>query len=294
MKKIFITLLLSMVLLSCERWEEGIARDIDLPPHNPQIATSLFIDSMDSTLSATISKTGGLFDTTKTGVIKNAEVKLYQDSALLHDLNDFSIDQTYDKFLSEQIGILEGELILEVNHPDFETVSATQSFPEKAVFTTEVDYGGTTYFDETSDALTIAFSDIPEENQHYLINIHAHYKSGITGQDTAEYFPLYLETTNQNATRINEYGFLLSEEGIDRNLAIRFATGINSINYLFQLEYRITVSTLSNELYKFYQSYSAFQNSQGNPFAEPVILYSNMSNDIGCFGVSTTLRKWDG
>ena len=92
MKKIFITLLLSMVLLSCERWEEGIARDIDLPPHNPQIAASLFIDSMDSTLSATISKTGGLFDTTNTaGVIENAEVKLYQDSALLHDLNDFSM-----------------------------------------------------------------------------------------------------------------------------------------------------------------------------------------------------------
>ena len=43
MKKIFITLLLSMVLLSCERWEEGIARDIDLPPHNPQIATSYLL-----------------------------------------------------------------------------------------------------------------------------------------------------------------------------------------------------------------------------------------------------------
>ncbi len=294
MKKIFIPLLVSIALFSCERWEEGIARDIVLPPHNPQIAASLFIDSMDSTLNATISKTGGLFDTTSTNVIKNAKVKLYRDGALLHDLNDFSNNQTYYKFLAEQIGIVNGALIFEVHHPDFETVSATQSFPEKAVFTTKVDYGGTTFFDETSDALTISFTDIPEENQHYLINIHAHYRSGITGQDTAEYFPLYLETTNQNATRINEYGILLSEEGINRNLAIRFATGINSINYLFQLEYRITVSTLSNELYKFYQSYSALQNSQGNPFAEPVILYSNMSNDIGCFGVSTTLKKWDG
>ena len=52
MKKSFIPLLVSIVLFSCDRWEEGIARDIVLPPHNPQIAASLFIDSMDSTLSA--------------------------------------------------------------------------------------------------------------------------------------------------------------------------------------------------------------------------------------------------
>ena len=137
MKKSFIPLLVAIVLFSCDRWEEGIARDIVLPPHNPQIAASLFIDSMDSTLSATISKTGGLFDTTKTGVIKDAEVKLYQDGTLLHQLNDFSIYKTYDKFLGNQIGIVNGELILEVAHPDFETVSAAQSFPEKAVFTAE-------------------------------------------------------------------------------------------------------------------------------------------------------------
>ena len=294
MNKSFFPLLVSLVLFSCERWEEGIARDIVLPPHNPQIAASLFIDSMDSTLSATISKTGGLFDTTKTGVIQNAEVKLYQDGTLFHELKNFSVNKTYDKFLGKQIGVVDGSLTLEVNHPDFETVSAAQNFPEKAVFTAEVEYGGTTFFDETSDALTISFSDIPGENQHYLINLHAHYRNGLTGQDTSEYFPLYLETTNPNATRINEGGILLSEEGVDRDLAIRFATGINSINYLFQLEYRITVSTLSDELYKFYQSYSAFQNAQGNPFAEPVILYSNMSNDIGCFGISTTIRKWEG
>ena len=110
---------------------------------------------MDSTLSATISKTGGLFDTTKTGVIKDAEVKLYQDGTLLHQLKDFSVNKTYDKFLGNQIGLVNGELILEVAHPDFETVSAAQIFPEKAVFTAEVDYGGTTSFDQTSDALTI-------------------------------------------------------------------------------------------------------------------------------------------
>jgi hypothetical protein len=55
-------------------------------------------------------------------------------------------------------------------------------------------------------------------------------------------------------------------------------------------EYRVKVSALSEEMYLFYKSYAAYENANGNPFAEPVVLYSNMSNNMGCFGVSTTKR----
>jgi len=52
----------------------------------------------------------------------------------------------------------------------------------------------------------------------------------------------------------------------------------------------VKVSALSEEMYLFYKSYAAYDNANGNPFAEPVVLYSNMSNNMGCFGVSTTKR----
>jgi len=281
-------------LFSCERFAEGVARDIDMPPHNPQIAGSLFIDSRDSMLSATVSETRGLFDTTKTGILKDAELTLLKDGVPLHEWNTLSIYETYDKDLGDRIGILDGEITFEVSHPDYETVHAVQRFPQKADFSAEVEYGATTWFDETSDALTVDFSDIAGENQHYLITVDLHYRNTLSGQDTSEYYPLWLETTNQNAQPIYEGGFLLSEEGVDRDLKIRFATGVNSFDYLFLVEYRITVKTLTDELYQFYKSYQALENAQGNPFAEPVILYSNMSNDVGCFGLSTTIRKWEG
>ena len=294
MKKILLLLATTTTLFSCERFAESVARDIDMPPHNPQIAGSLFIDSRDSMLSATVSGTRGLFDTTKTGILKDAELTLLKDGMPLHEWNTLSIYETYDKDLGDRIGILEGEITFEVSHPDYETVHAVQRFPQKADFTAEVEYGATTWFDETSDALTVDFSDIAGENQHYLISVDRHYRNTLSGQDTSEYYPLWLETTNQNAQPINEGGFLLSEEGVDRNLKIRFATGVNSFDYLFLVEYRITVKTLTDELYQFYKSYQALENAQGNPFAEPVILYSNMSNDVGCFGLSTTIRKWEG
>jgi len=294
MKKILLLLVAASALFSCERFAEGVARDIDMPPHNPQIAGSLFIDSRDSMLSATVSETRGLFDTTKTGILKDAELTLLKDGVPLHEWNTLSIYETYDKDLGDRIGILDGEITFEVSHPDYETVHAVQRFPQKADFSAEVEYGATTWFDETSDALTVDFSDIAGENQHYLITVDLHYRNTLSGQDTSEYYPLWLETTNQNAQPIYEGGFLLSEEGVDRDLKIRFATGVNSFDYLFLVEYRITVKTLTDELYQFYKSYQALDNAQGNPFAEPVILYSNMSNDVGCFGLSTTIRKWEG
>jgi len=294
MKKILLLLAAASALFSCERFAEGVARDIDMPPHNPQIAGSLFIDSRDSMLSATVSETRGLFDTTKTGILKDAELTLLKDGVPLHEWNTLSIYETYDKDLGDRIGILDGEITFEVSHPDYETVHAVQRFPQKADFSAEVEYGATTWFDETSDALTVDFSDIAGENQHYLITVDLHYRNTLSGQDTSEYYPLWLETTNQKAQPIYEGGFLLSEEGVDRDLKIRFATGVNSYDYLFLVEYRITVKTLTDELYQFYKSYQALENAQGNPFAEPVILYSNMSNDVGCFGLSTTIRKWEG
>jgi hypothetical protein len=265
-----------------------------MPPHNPQIAGSLFIDSRDSMLSATVSETRGLFDTTKTGILKDAELTLLQDGMPLHEWNTLSIYETYDKDLGDRIGILDGEITFEVSHPDYETVHAVQRFPQKANFTAEVEYGATTWFDQTSDALTLDFKDIAGENQHYLISADLHYRNALSGQDTSLYYPLWLESNNQNAVSLGESGFLLSEEGVDRDLKIRFATGVNSFDYLFLVEYRITVKTLTDELYQFYKSYQALENAQGNPFAEPVILYSNMSNDVGCFGLSTTIRKWEG
>lgn len=294
MKKYILLLLSATALFSCERFTEGVVRDIELPPHDPQIAASLFIDASDSSLIATVSKTRGLFDTTTTGILEGAQLTLLKDGTPLHEWNTLNPEQNYERNLGDRFGLQQGEFTFEVSHPDFETVHATQRFPSRADFTASVDYAATTWFEDVSDELTLDFKDIPGENQHYLITLDLHYRSPLSGQDTSEYFGLWPQTNNQSIVNVGEDLILLSEEGVDRDLRIRLATGVNSFDYLFLTEYRITVQTLSDDLYKFYRSYSAYQNAVNNPFAEPVILFSNMSNDVGCFGVSTTVRKWEG
>ena len=201
--------------------------------------------------------------------------------------------ERYTELLPDRFGAPTDSLVFTVNHPDFTSVSATQVFPSAPQVSLELNYGATQLYGDISDELIITLKDIPGVNQHYIVSIDVHLQNGtFTGQDTSEYYNLYWETEYPNSTRLwgQESALLLSEDGLDRDIKFSAATGVNPINFAMLHEYRVKVSALSEEMYTFYKSYTAYENANGNPFAEPVVLYSNMSNNMGCFGVSTTKR----
>jgi hypothetical protein len=266
-------------------------RDIDLPPHESQLAASLFLDSRDSAISAIVSSSKGIYDTGQSKSVKDAECVLNVGSTTY---NWSTMDQyeRYTELLPDRFGAPTDTLLFTVNHPDFTSVSATQVFPSAPQVSVELNYGATQPDGEISDELIITLKDIPGVNQHYIVSIDVHFRTALSGQDTSEYYNLYWETEYPNSTPLWGQGsaLLLSEDGLDRNIKFSAATGINPIDFAMLHEYRVKVSALSEEMYLFYKSYAAYENANGNPFAEPVVLYSNMSNNMGCFGVSTTRR----
>ena len=278
----------AVFLTSCV---EGVVRDIDLPPHESQLAASLFLDSRDSAISAIVSSSKGIYDTGQSKSVKDAECVLNVGSTTY---NWSTMDQyeRYTELLPDRFGAPTDTLLFTVNHPDFTSVSATQVFPSAPQVSLELNYGATQLNDEISDELIITLKDIPGVNQHYIISIDVHFRTTLSGQDTSEYYNLYWETEYPNSTPLwgKESALLLSEDGLDRDIKFSAATGVNPINFAMLHEYRVKVSALSEEMYTFYKSYTAYENANGNPFAEPVVLYSNMSNNMGCFGVSTTKR----
>ena len=290
--RIFLLLFPAAVFLtSCDNLVNGVVRDIDLPPHESQLAASLFLDSRDSAISAIVSSSKGIYDTGQSKSVKDAECILNVGSTTY---NWSTMDQyeNYTELLPDRFGAPTDTLLFTVNHPDFTSVSATQVFPSAPQVSLELNYGATQLNDEISDELIITLKDIPGVNQHYIISIDVHFRTTLSGQDTSEYYNLYWETEYPNSTPLWGQGsaLLLSEDGLDRNIKFSAATGINPIDFAMLHEYRVKVSALSEEMYLFYKSYAAYENANGNPFAEPVVLYSNMSNNMGCFGVSTTRR----
>ena len=287
--RIFLLLFPAAVFLtSCV---DGVVRNIDLPPHESQLAASLFLDSRDSNISAIVSSSKGIYDTGQSKSVFNAECVLNVGTTTY---NWSTMDQyeRYTELLPDRFGAPTDSLVFTVNHPDFTSVSGTQVFPSDPQVSLELNYGATQLYGEISDELIVTLEDIPGVNQHYIVSIDVHFRTALTGQDTSVYYDLYWETDYPNSTPLygNEIALLLSEEGLDRNIKFSAATGVNPIDFAMLHEYRVKVSALSEEMYLFYKSYAAYENANGNPFAEPVVLYSNMSNNMGCFGVSTTKR----
>jgi hypothetical protein len=288
MRALLLLFPVAVFLTSCV---EGVVRDIDLPPHESQLAASLFLDSRDSNITAIVSSSKGIYDTVQSKSVFNAECVLNVGTT---DYNWSTMDQyeRYTELLPERFGAPTDSLVFTVNHPDFTSVSGTQVFPSAPQVSLELNYGATQLYGEISDELIVTLKDIPGVNQHYIVSIDVHFRTALLGQDTSEYYSLYWETEYPNSTPLygNESALLLSEDGLDRNIKFSAATGINPIDFAMLHEYRVKVSALSEEMYLFYKSYAAYENANGNPFAEPVVLYSNMSNNMGCFGVSTTKR----
>ena len=290
--RIFLLLFSAVLFLSsCDNLVNGVVRDIDLPPHESQLAASLFLDSRDSNISAIVSSSKGIYDTGQSKSVYNAECVL-NVGATTYNWSTMDQYERYTELLPDRFGAPTDSVVFTVNHPDFTSVSATQVFPSAPQVSLELNYGATQLYGEISDELIITLEDIPGVNQHYIVSIDVHFRTALSGQDTSEYYNLYWETEYPNSTPLwgQEIALLLSEDGLDRNIKFSAATGINPIDFAMLHEYRVKVSALSEEMYLFYKSYTAYENANGNPFAEPVVLYSNMSNNMGCFGVSTTKR----
>ncbi|MCH1534016.1 MAG: DUF4249 domain-containing protein [Schleiferiaceae bacterium] len=281
----------TLLLTSCDNLVNGVVRDIDLPPHESQLAASLFLDSRDSNISAIVASSKGIYDTGQSKSVFDAECVL-NVGPTTYNWSTMDQYERYTELLTDRFGTPTDTLVFTVNHPDFSSVSGTQVFPSAPQVSLELNYGATQLYGEISDELIVTLKDLPGVNQHYIVSIDVHFRTALSGQDTSEYYNLYWETEYPNSTRLwsQESALLLSEDGLDREIKFSAATGINPIDFAMLHEYRVRVSALSEEMYLFYKSYSAYENANGNPFAEPVVLYSNMSNNMGCFGVSTTKR----
>ena len=217
----------ALFLSSCDNLVNGVVRDIDLPPHESQLAASLFLDSRDSNISAIVSSSKGIYDTGQSKSVYDAECVL-NVGATTYNWSTMDQYERYTELLPDRFGAPTDSVVFTVNHPDFTSVSATQVFPSAPQVSLELNYGATQLYGDISDELIITLKDIPGVNQHYIVSIDVHIRTALTGQDTSEYYNLYWETEYPNSTRLwgKESALLLSEDGLDRDIKFSAATGV--------------------------------------------------------------------
>lgn len=297
MKNIFqiFSLIFIVSLTSCDEdfFQSTVA--IELPEHVAQLTVSGTMTHGAEEVGFYISSSKSLNDSGNLEEYPDAKVSLFKDNILLASpifnpatlLHEATVDSTAFESGSTYR--------LEVEQEGFETITSEQKMPKQVViegFKFE-EQGTFDDFGEPADAVTIEFTDDPNEENYYLIEGISSF-SYFNGVDTIrDRYPTELGSIDPNVVRgyIAEYQSapMISDATFNGK---KYQMNMYSYSSFFgggDDENFITVylRSITRERYLYLLSLDRFYQSQGDLFAEPVTVAGNIQNGLGSFGAQT-------
>lgn len=294
MKRLLFLLSISLAYISCEKVIpfEG---DVNTPK---LVINSIF--QSDSSFKVHVSSSRSVIDTASFKNIDDAIVTIKDRNeniieTLNHVENGFYKGQTFPQENQTYI--------LEVNHPNYANITASDSLPSPITINS-VDTS--TIIDPINgNRLQISMNfDDPENTQnYYLIETYSvNEYLVIKNSDTTEY---ELDTTKQFMVLTDEVfqngGSPWREQGLFNDLLFNgqnktleleipndsWSGSEDGYDWSYQtLTLRLYLHNITLSYYYYRTSLELFQNASGNPFAQPVQVFSNVENGFGVFAGS--------
>ena len=297
---LLIALIAAISFVSCDRFADGVVHEVAFPEHTPRLAVTVIAGDSDSQLVAQVTSTASVLDSAGPQPVAGAVISLsLGEDALLYTLGeeDFA-DFAYKLNLDDAFGHFDGTMTLNVDAPGFDPVSATNMMPPIPEVAFTYEYRGDTtnspWIGELiQDVYTLDLANHADVDDSYLIYVDALFIDAFT-LDTLGWDQVRLRT--QNDQRITEEpitgGLIVSDKnatGWSNGLAdiIFFSKSFDVDKEWSPVALRLRVQALSPELAKFYESTGDYLSGGFDLFAEPSLMYSNISSGFGCFGLSS-------
>jgi hypothetical protein len=213
--------------------------------------------------------------------VGNPTVELYKNELLIATFKRASRAGFYITKLPSKLRSDGATYRLKVSANGFETVEAIQKMPTLATIDT-ITYRPNVRLTDPREPLDyvvrdefgISFKDPAGEKSYYTAQGFYQIK---TGRDSFyQYMNLY------SLDPISNDNFL-SDETFDGKPAVWRQHGYNFNNPTVSTRMRFYLISLSEAYYLYKLSLIRFYNAQDNPFAEPVVLYTNVKNGYGLF-----------
>ena len=294
MKKLFFLLSVSLIYISCEK---VIPFEGDV--NTPKLVINSVFES-DSTFKVHVSSSRSVIDTSSFENIDDAVVTIKDGNGnVIEVLNHFVNGFYKGQVLPEE----NTTYILEVNHPNYAKITASDSLPSPIIINS-VDTS--TILDPINgNRLRISMNfDDPENNQnYYLLETYSVNEYLIVENlDTIEY---ELDTTKQFMVLTDEVfqngGSPWRDQGLFNDLLFNgqnktleieipnenWSGSEDGYDWSYKtLTLRLYLHNITISYYYYRTSLELFQNASGNPFAQPVQVYSNIENGFGVFAGS--------
>ena len=294
--------LLALTITSCEKFTEGVVQEIPFPDHIPVLTATLIVNDQDDKIFAQISSSASVIDPEGPQPVQGAVVTLTDEGGqTLYTLSESDFyDPLYKLDLENTFGTTSGQITLTVDAPGFDQVTATNTMPSKPMFDVNYEYQG----DSTSspwggpsiqDVYTINFDNNLGVKKNYLIHIDALYQDIETGNE--EWMAMNFQTrTDPRITRLTSQDessvIMVSDESSSSAVSalhdVQILTkSIPEASKWAPISTRVRVESLSPELASYYLSVDSYLSGGPDLFAEPSLLYSNVSSGFGCFGLAS-------
>ncbi len=302
-KYILLVLGLYSFVVACNENSFITEVDIDTPGHEPKLTVSArFIknDPYDDKQYIYVTASKAINDQKEIQTVKGAEVSLWEgDKKIDTGIYIDSIPQTYlyNKKLSGYLLSFSDfkantEYTLKVSADGFEPVKSTVRMPEKSVVSDarfiEDSFNAPDDPGTTLDEIVMNIPNLNEE-KFYLVEVEkvTIFRNG-TRTDTSisrlyltPESPLFYEYNNGSANSILFRGKDVVQFKNDIKVGFRG----NTINPTRSTYFIVHFYDITKDQYSFLVSYDQYRHLGENPFAEPVVVYSNVKNGLGIFSL---------
>jgi hypothetical protein len=284
-----------ILMLSCEK-------DITVkaPGHEQKLVVNS-ITGINMPFTAMLGKTAGILDliTPESYQVNNALVLLYENNVVKDTLVFNSNSHSYNA-KHNTVAKAGFHYQLKASAPEFTTAESETAMPAHIVIESisrrvnvRADADGVMY-----DEVKIRFTDDGAISNYYMVK----FRRPFNNRSDIHYESMYcMRSLDTDVDRRTDVDPILFEDCIDREFMMadkHFNGSVKELivfirhyelepvlNSLDNRQYKAVVelNNITAEQYKYRRSYTAYRDSEDNPFAEPVLVYTNIKNGYGLF-----------
>lgn len=276
--KFFIYISAAVLLLtSCEKYI-----DFDTEVTEPKLVVNGVINP-DSAFDIHISRSLSVIDNADLTIVEDATVTILDQNGAIYEILAYEYDGHYKGVLSP---VHDEAYSIEVSAPEYETVTASTAIPS-LVDLSNVDTLGVEDVNGYEELeLTITFQDIPNESNYYMLEVYA--ADIVGGQIYLN--PMYIRSDDV-ALGLEDYTdqVVFSDElfdGDERTVVIYVEDTRAWDDFI-----EVRMTSITQELERYVRSHTAYERNFGNPFSQPVQVFSNIEGGFGIFTGYQVSRK---
>lgn len=251
--------------------------DFDIPVDKPKLVLNAIVNP-DSTWKVSVSQSRHILDRFPSADVPNANVILMDEN---ENLLGYLQQEKPGEYGSDSKPQVNTKYKLKVEVPGYETLFAQTTIPQPIPVTAiKIDTVLKDWYSEVTAELT--FTDPPEKNYYQVywaaeVSVQSGTSTGVKTDTITYLFPLYLPKTEfeESSAVFNDTKF--------NNTTTKIKVQLNYLAFGTIIKHRIILFNLNEDYYNYELTRRLQERTSGDPFAQPVQVFTNITNGIGIF-----------